>query len=142
MIKHQLFTSDVDIESWLKFLNKSGVFDFVRVVCFALRQNIKEAYFMLSLVLTWSAFSEGVKVFGFPIMKPSFSFTNVKTITILAICSAVNNSGLLRTINAVLVRKKRFYASIALKSDLQVNTSVEFVHTRFQEFSDLVALQT
>ena len=26
-------------------------------------------------------FSEGPKVFGFPIMKASFSFTNVKTIT-------------------------------------------------------------
>ena len=99
MIKHQLFTSDVDIESWLKFLNKSGVFDFVRVVCFALRQNIKEAYFMLSLVLTWSAFSEGVKVFGFPIMKPSFSFTNVKSIIISSICYE-NNSGLLWTITA------------------------------------------
>ena len=34
-------------------------------------------------------FSEGVEVFGFPIMKPSFSFTNVKTITITAICSEI-----------------------------------------------------
>ena len=42
----------------------------------------------------------------------------------------------------VLVRKERFYASIALKNDLLVNASVEFVHTRFQAFSDLVALQT
>ena len=57
-------------------------------------------------------------MFVFPIMKPSFSFTNVKTITILAICSAVNNSGLLRTINAVLVRKERFYTSSVLKNDL------------------------
>ena len=30
-------------------------------------------------------------MFGFPIMKPTFSFTNVKSITIPAICS-VNNS--------------------------------------------------
>ena len=57
-------------------------------------------------------FSEGVEVFGFPIMKPSFSFTNVKTITILAICSE-NNSGLLWTINA----KERFFASSVLKTD-------------------------
>ena len=42
-------------------------------------------------------FSEGLNVFGFPIMKPSFSFTHVKTITIPAICS-VNNSGMLWTI--------------------------------------------
>ena len=41
----------------------------------------------------------------FPIMKPSFSFTNVKTIKIPAIHS-VNNSGLL-TINAVLVWEAR-----------------------------------
>ena len=33
-------------------------------------------------------------MFGFSIVKPSFSFTDVKTITIKAICS-VNNSGLL-----------------------------------------------
>ena len=41
-------------------------------------------------------FSDGLKLmmFGFPIVKPSFSFTKVKTITISAICS-VNNSGLL-----------------------------------------------
>ena len=49
----------------------------------------------------WSIviFSEGVEVFGYPIMKPSFSFTNVKTITIPAI-SSENNSELLWTINA------------------------------------------
>ena len=28
-------------------------------------------------------------MFGYPIMKPSFSFTNVKTITIPAICSEI-----------------------------------------------------
>ena len=36
-------------------------------------------------------------MFGFTIMKPSFSLTNVKAIIISAICS-VNNFGLLRTI--------------------------------------------
>ena len=66
---------------------------------------------------------------GFCIVKPSFSFTDVKTITIPAICS-VNNSGLLWTINTVLVRKERFYTSSALKNNLKVNTRVEFVHTR------------
>ena len=35
-------------------------------------------------------------MFGFSIVKPPFSFTDVKTITIPAICS-VNNSGLLFT---------------------------------------------
>ena len=63
----------------------------------------------LSIVI----FSEALKcLIGFLTMKPSFSFTNVKTITIPAICS-VNNSGLLWAINVVLLRKKRFgYASI------------------------------
>ena len=56
-------------------------------------------------------------MFGFPIIKPPFSFTNTETITIPEICS-VNNSGLLCTINAVLARKERFYASSILKSDL------------------------
>ena len=45
-------------------------------------------------------------MFGFSIVKPSFSFTDVKTITIPAICS-VNNSGLFSTINTVIVRKER-----------------------------------
>ena len=80
-------------------------------------------------------------MFGFSIVKPPFSFTDVKTITIPTICS-VNNSGLLSTINTVLVRKERLYTSSALKQNLKVNTRVEFVHTRFQAFSDLVALQT
>ena len=74
-------------------------------------------------------FSEGLKMFGFSIVKPPFSFTDIKTITIPAICS-VDNSGLLWTINTVLVRKERFYASSALKNDLKVNTRVEIVHTR------------
>ena len=56
-------------------------------------------------------------MFSFPITKPTFSFTNAKTITIPVICS-VDNSGLLRTINAVLIRKERFYASSVLKNDL------------------------
>ena len=55
-------------------------------------------------------------MFGrFSIMKPSFNFTDVKTITIPAICS-VNNSGLLRTINTVPLRKERFYASSEIQS--------------------------
>ena len=65
------------------------------------------------------------KVFGFLITQPSFSFFNVKTITILAICS-VNNSGFLLTINAVLVRKEIFYASSVLRNDLKVSKRVEF----------------
>ena len=40
-VENLLFTSDTDIESWLKFLNKEGLFDFAMVVCFAIRQNIK-----------------------------------------------------------------------------------------------------
>ena len=45
-------------------------------------------------------------MFGFSVGEPSFSFTDVKTITIPAVCS-VNNSGLLWTINTVLVKKKK-----------------------------------
>ena len=42
-------------------------------------------------------------MFGFSIVKPPFSFTNVKAITIPTICS-VDNSGLLWTTNTVLVK--------------------------------------
>ena len=33
LIKHQLFPADIDIENWLKFLNKLSLFDFAMVVC-------------------------------------------------------------------------------------------------------------
>ena len=66
-------------------------------------------------------------MFGFSIMKPPFSFTDVKTITIPAICS-VNYSGLLSTINTVLIRKERFYASSALKNDLKVISQFCIAH--------------
>ena len=61
-------------------------------------------------------------MFGFPIMKPSFSFTNVKTITITAICSEIILDCFER-----LMRKKDFASSV-LKNDPWVNTKVEFVH--------------
>ena len=61
-------------------------------------------------------------------MKATFSFTNAKTITIPAICS-VNSFVLLWTINAAPVRKERFFASSALKNDLQVSKRVDFVQT-------------
>ena len=32
-MEHQLFTSDIDIENLLKFLNKVRIFDFAMVVC-------------------------------------------------------------------------------------------------------------
>ena len=122
------------------------------VACFALRQNIK--VIRLDVMARGfdvvssgrdihDHFSEGLEVFGFLSWSRRLVLPgNVKTITIPAICS-VNNSGLLWTINAVRVRKKYLiYASSALKNDLKVNKRVEFVHTRFQAFSDLVALQT
>ena len=56
--------------------------------------------------------------------------------------SYVNYSGLLRTINAALVKKETACAWSVLKNDLKVNRRVEFVHTWFQAFSDLVAFQT
>ena len=55
-------------------------------------------------------------MFSFLIMELSFSFTDVKSIIILAVCS-VNNYGLLLTINAALVRKDKFYAASGLKND-------------------------
>ena len=104
------------------------------VDCFALRWNIK--VIPLSDVLSsgfgmasngWGIiiFSEGLKVFGFSIMKPSFSFTNLKTITSRAICS-VNNSGLLWTINAVLVRKG-FRHGVAMLMSVFVQNIVDMI---------------
>ena len=88
------------------------------VVYFALCKNIKvipldvvsSGFDVVSNDRAIIIFSEGLRVFGFPTMKLSFSFTNVKTFTVPAICS-VNNFGLLRPINAVLGSKERFYAS-------------------------------
>ena len=57
----------------------------------------------------WSVviFSEGPKMFRFPIVKPSSSFTDIKTITIPAICSE-NNSGLLWTFPYDLVHSRDY----------------------------------
>ena len=52
---------------------------------------------------------------SFSTMKPSFSFTNEKIFTI-AITGFVNNFRLLKTIQAVLVRKERFDAASLLKT--------------------------
>ena len=89
------------------------------VVCFALHQNIDVMPSGFDVVSN----DGGIVIFKcsvfLPLIKPSFShasFANVKTIIIPAICS-VNNSGLLWTINAVLVRRERFNASNALKND-------------------------
>ena len=80
-------------------------------------------------------------MFGFSIMKPSFSFTDVKTITIPATCS-VNNSGLLWTINTVLVWKERFYASSALKNDLKVKVArLDFLGVTLLKFENYLRRQ-
>ena len=60
-------------------------------------------------------FSEGVEVFGYPIMKPSFSFTNVKTITIPAICSEI-----IMDCFEQLMRKKDFLHQVFWKMILRL----------------------
>jgi len=35
LIKHELFTADVDIKSWLKVLNKQCFFYLTMIICFA-----------------------------------------------------------------------------------------------------------
>ena len=55
-------------------------------------------------------FSEGLEMLSFSIMKPSFSFTNVKIFTIVT-TGFVNNFRLLRTI----VRKKIFDVKLCLE---------------------------
>ena len=35
LIKHQLFTADVDIKSWLKVLYKQSLFYLTMIICFA-----------------------------------------------------------------------------------------------------------
>ena len=67
-------------------------------------------------------FIEGLEVFGFPIMKTSFCFTDVKIIAIPA-TGFVNNLRLLRTIQAILIWKERFDAASVLKNYLEVDKS-------------------
>ena len=54
----------------------------------------------------------------------------------------MNDSRLLRTIQAVLVRKERVDPVSVLKNYLKVDKRVELIYTGFQAFRDLVALQT
>ena len=55
---------------------------------------------------------------SFSTMKPSFSFTNEKIFTIPK-TGFVNNFRLLKTIQAVLVRKERFDAASLLKTSFK-----------------------
>ena len=118
---------------------------FTMIVCFALRWNIK----MIPLVVMFSGldvvsngwsiviFGKGLKVFGFSIVKPSFSFTDGKTITILtipAICS-VNNSGLLwsiNTVNQLIIRLINYHINDVLNKNRQHqhNNPVSTVHKK------------
>ena len=52
-------------------------------------------------------FIEGLEVFRLPVMRSSLCFTGIKIIAVLA-TGFVNDSRLLRTIQAVLVMKERF----------------------------------
>ena len=72
-------------------------------------------------------------------MKPSVCFTNEKMLKIPT-TGFVNNFRLLKTIQAVLVRKERFDAASVLKNYFKVGTRVEIVYTRFKPFRDLAAM--
>ena len=81
-------------------------------------------------------FSEGLKMFSFPVVKSSFCFTNVNIIALPA-ASFVNDFRSLRTIKAVFVQKEGFDAACVLKDDLEVDERIEVGYTGFQTFSDL-----
>ena len=59
------------------------------------------------------AFSEGLKVFSFPVMKSSAA-------------SFVDDLRSLRTIKAVFVRKEGFDAACDLKDDLEIDERIGF----------------
>ena len=73
---------------------------------------------------------ECLEMLSFSITRPSFSFTNVNIFTIPQ-NGFVNNFRLLRTTQAVLVRKERYDAASVLKNYFKVDTTVETVYTRF-----------
>ena len=65
-------------------------------------------------------------MFSFPITKSSLCFTDVKIIAISATIF-VNDFRLLRTIQAVLVKKERFDAASVLKLIIFKLTQVEMI---------------
>ena len=83
-------------------------------------------------------FGEGLEMFRFSVMKSTFCLAYIEFIAI-PVTSFVDNSRHLRAVQAILVRKVGFDAASVLKNNLEVDTRVEFVYTRFQTFSDLIA---
>jgi len=86
-------------------------------------------------------FGEGLEMFSFPVMKSTCCLACIEFISIPA-ASFVDNFRHLRAVQAILVRKVGFDAASVLKSNLEVDTRVEFVYTGFQTFSDLIAVKT
>ena len=71
-------------------------------------------------------------------MKSPLCFTDLKIIAVPA-TGFINDSRLLRTIQAVLVRKERFDPVSVLKNYLKVHKRVQLIYTGFQAFRDFTS---
>ena len=76
-------------------------------------------------------------MFCFSVMESSFCFANVEIITVPA-ASFIDDTGPLRSVQAIFVWENGFDAACVLEYDLEIDRRVEIVYTGFQTFRDLV----
>ena len=76
-------------------------------------------------------FQNGLEMFCFPVVKSSFSFRDVKIVTIPT-----------TSFETVLVWKVGFDASGVLKNNFTINKRVETIYTRFKTFNNMIGVET
>ena len=74
--------------------------------------------------------SDSFEVLSLSIMEPSFSFADVKSITILA-TGFVDNLRFLRPVETIFIRKERLNSASVLKNNPEVNKTIKLIDTRF-----------
>ena len=80
-------------------------------------------------------------MFCFSVMESLFCFASVEFITVPA-TSFIDDSGPLRSVQAIFVWKKGFDAACVLENDLEIHERVQIVFAGFQTFRDLVTVKT
>ena len=74
--------------------------------------------------------SESFEVLSLSIMYSSFSFADVKSITIPA-TGFVDNLRFLRPVKPIFIRKERLNSASVLKNNLEVHETIKLIDARF-----------
>ena len=83
--------------------------------------------------------SESFEVLSLSIMESSFSFADVKSITIPATSFNVR---FLRPVETSFIRKERLNSASVLKNNPDVDETIKLIDTRFQSACNSIAMET